>query len=220
MTEHSLTFREFPALLMDLISSRDTLLEIRDFHLQNGPSAEIERVQQDLDGCEIALRECITELVKKADGYVSAIRFEEAGAKMAREEAARCQALAQARTSRVEWLKSTAIEVMRALDVKRIPGETSELHRQTNGGAQPVEVRQPELLPAKYQRWEIRMTGDMRAKLIRLLIDDVECDAITDVIQAAKSLDADSELIRKDLLAGEAVPGAILQARGEHLRIK
>jgi hypothetical protein len=246
MTEHSLTFREFPSLLADLISTREVLTEQLAIAERSGCQTLIQQAVCDLDSCEVALRECVTELVKKADGVAAFIRSEEAGAATAKAEANRCYDLAKAREARADRVKAIALEVLQQLGVKLVKGDVSELRRWGNGGAQPVEVRQPELLPARYQRFEMRITGEEWEELRKFYPD------------RAKPIEPDTELIRKDLMVkgecpechgvksimvtapldeGEmptncptckaegwvyvgSVPGAVLVPRSEHLRIK
>jgi len=142
-----------------------------------------------------------------------------AGAATAKAEADRCYDLAKAREARADRVKASAIEVMQQLGVKFVKGDVSELRRWGNGGAHPVEVRQPELLPEKYQRYELRMTGE-QLEALRNLCEIATWNESYRVLSTAKPIDPDSDLIRKDLLAEVAVPGAVLVDRGEHLRVK
>jgi len=244
MSEHSLTFREFPSLLADLVSQREVLIELRDAALLHGTALEFAQAKDVVDQCETALRLCVTELVKKADGVAAFIRSEEGGAATAKAEADRCYDLAKAREARADRVKAIALEVLQQLGVKFVKGDVSELRRWGNGGAQPVEVRQPELLPAKYQRYTLTITGIEKEEL------EITC-AWTDrlVKEKAKPIEPDTELIRKDLMVEGpcpnctayaedpqpgpcalckdtcrvyvgSVPGAVLLDRGEHLRIK
>jgi len=77
--EHSLTFREFPSLLADLMSTRDVLTEELRLVELHGIPEHVAAAKLDLEQCETALRIAVTELVKKADGVAAFIRSEEAG---------------------------------------------------------------------------------------------------------------------------------------------
>lgn len=232
--ERSLTFREYPPLLLDLITARELFAERYNDLQQAGAPEGIEECKRDLDEVETALRECITALVKKADGFAAYIRSEQADAAAAKAESDRCYDLAKRRQARVDRMKAIGVEVLQSLGVKFIKGETSELRRWGNGGAHPVDIRQPELLPAKYQRFTLTLSGEEMADLSRVH---------PWMSRAAKPIEPDTDLIRKDLLKREtcpacgangdvecpacngegsragSVPGAVLVDRQEHLRI-
>lgn len=205
MTEHSLTFREFPSLLMELTIRRECLLEELAIAEENEEAAAVAYKQVEVNACEWALREAVTELIKKADGVAAFIRSEEAGAATAKAESDRCYNLAKARKARADLVKAIAIEVMQQLGKKVIQGEVSELRRWGNGGPHPVQVRQPELLPAKYQRWELNLSGE-ELEHIADLVDESSVHPVDWLMTKAKPVEEDIELIRKDLMVEGKCP--------------
>lgn len=217
--DRDLTFREYPDVLLGLLATREQLEQDRcDAEFAADPAMLNEAITA-LDSVHIALVECVMGLVRKADSVAAFIGREQSLADSAKEESERTYALAKTRQGRVDWMKRTVVMVMQELDLKLLQGDHAELRRHGNGGVQPVEVRQPELLPAKYQRFELRITGEEKEHLADL-IDELSATLDPRMMERAKPIEPDTELIRKDLLTGEAVPGALLNPRGEHLRVK
>lgn len=179
------------------------------------------------------------ELVERTDSFIGWINDSEDLAAARRRKGKELIDLAKTGEERLAWFKQITLRVMAEIGKRKLEGVMGRLRIQGNGGVQPVEVRQPQLLPERYQRFELRITGEDRARLL-----DCPDEAIHAMLDGAKPIEPDSDMIRRDLLAkvtcpaclangdvecptcnGEgsvsgSVPGAVLLDRGEHLRVR
>jgi tetratricopeptide (TPR) repeat protein len=157
---------------------------------------------------QLVVREYTKAIDKKVDGIRAFIKSRSKIAEARREEGNALLQMARVDEALVEYVEECTMNAIRALGKRTVEGTRGKMWIQGNGGSHPVEVRQPELLPARYQRFEMQVTGEEWEELRKFYPD------------RAKPIDPDTELIRKDLLAEVAVPGAVLVDRGEHLRIR
>jgi hypothetical protein len=217
--ELDLTYGAIAAELVEALERREEaaqeLVDARVYSLEAGDSQRADEAMEAFESAQLVLQEYLKAEVKKADSIAGYIRRTEALASIREEEAERLDALAAADRQRVAWLKQSTIAIMREMDLKKCEGAAGFLRRQGNGGVQPVEVRQPELLPLRFQRFTLTITGT-ELKQLRSF-DDPTAERVT---ERAKPAEPDITAIRESLLAGEAVPGCVLQPRGETLRTK
>lgn len=165
-----------------------------------------------LDQCDAAIMAYLQALPKKTDSVAAWLLNEKELADAAKNQADRLYELAKARESRYEYVKDCALRALQTLGKKVLPGRLHELRRWGNGGRQPVNFRQPELLPRKFQRFILTVDGET--------LDFIASHAgLMTLPRTAKPIDPDKEAIHAALVAGEGVPGAELAERGEHLRI-
>jgi hypothetical protein len=240
--ELDLTYGEISAGLIEAIERREQaaeeLMHARTRALDPGCESWEDEALAAFDAAETVVREYLKAEVKKADSIVGYVRRTEALAEARRREAQRLYELAKADEQRVAWLKEITMIAMREMDLRKCEGARGILQLWGNGGKQPVEVRQPELLPAKYQRFTLTLSGTELHQLAILR---------TGLHEAAKPIEPDTDLIRRDLLTRETchycqgtkvlanaecqncggegtvgghVPGAVLKPYGEHLRVK
>jgi hypothetical protein len=221
--ERDLTYGEIGA---ELIQSWDAVQEARETAraleqqaLERPGDSEaflaLTEATDALNAAEMVLREYLKQEVAKADRVAAMIRRWSASAAELREEGERLIGMARAKENAVDELKMLVMRVMQELETRKVEGRRNVLRVQGNGGKQPVAVRQPELVPAKYQRYTLTLTGAQRSYLLFSPDDRVHA-----ILELAKPIDPDTEGIRAALLRGEAVPGCVLEPYGEHLRLK
>jgi hypothetical protein len=222
--ELDLTYGELAHELIEALDLREgAAMRIREAQMQalqvDSEDTELELAEalEAFDRAELIVKEYLKAEVKKADRIIGYIERTEALAKLKREKANQLLEMARAGEAEAAYVKNLTLSVMREMDLKKCEGAAGFLRRQGNGGVQPVEVRQPELLPAKYQRFTLTLSGE-HLEALRRGMEHKNFPPF--VLDGAKPADPDKDAIRRDLLAGEAVPGCVLQPRGESLRIK
>jgi len=147
---------------------------------------------QEAEGAVTAwLTEMEEDQAHKLDSYVDLIRLNEGEALAARAEAEAYATAARTRENKVKWLKEQMkLHLERTRQVKGVKTATGRtVSVQKNGGALPLEI---DTVPIE-----------------QLLAADMTKTTIT----------ADSDKIRKALLAGAELPFARLKPAGTHLRI-
>ena len=147
---------------------------------------------QEAEGAVTAwLTEMEEDQAHKLDSYVDLIRLNEGEALAARAEAEAYATAARTRENKVKWLKEQMkLHLERTRQVKGVKTATGRtVSVQKNGGALPLEI---DTVPIE-----------------QLLAADMTKTTVT----------ADSDKIRKALLAGAELPFARLKPAGTHLRI-
>jgi hypothetical protein len=251
--ELDLTYGELAHELIEALDLREgAAMRIREAQMQalqvDSEDTELELAEalEAFDRAELIVKEYLKAEVKKADRIIGYIERTEALAKLKREKANQLLEMARAGEAEAAYVKNLTLSVMREMDLKKCEGAAGFLRRQGNGGVQPVEVRQPELLPAKYQRFEVRMSGEDLARIL-----ESQDEAVHAIMDGARPADPDKDAIRRDLLkretcpdckglgashnnssavpcytchgekmVGGSVPGAVLLDRGESLRTR
>ncbi len=179
--------------------------------------ADLDARADALRAVDAAIVEYVTTEVRKADNIARYVRSCEEHAEACKREAERLKHNEQVWTERKDRIKALVLQIMRDCDKKKIEGATYMLKRQANGGVQPVEVVQPELVPEEFSfvRWSIP------ARLARILVNNwSEKQFLEDFNRLGDCpFEPDRQKIRVALERGEGVPGCRLAERGEHVRI-
>lgn len=126
----------------------------------------------------------------KVDSYAALIRKFESEATIAKAEADRVRALAQAAEGRAKRLKDRLKEFMEMSGISRFETATNKIAIQKNGGKAPLEF-----------------------------VDGVTADLIPEEYQKI-SIEFDREGIRADLESGVALDFAYIGEPGTHLRLR
>ena len=127
---------------------------------------------------------------RKLDGYAALISEMQARADVRKAEARRMQDLAATDENRARLLKERLKSFFQTHDLKTIETPRYKLSLQRNGGKAPL-----------------------------ILDDSIPVTQLPEQFQRV-SIDADTEMIREALEAGESLPFAHLAERGESMRIK
>ena len=149
--------------------------------------------------------------VRKADGIVSYLLFADQQEAAAKSEITRLEERRRTWKARLERVKEATLLAMQTYSLKKIEGKTHTLAIRANGGADPVVVTEPGLIPARMQQvnvtmpldtWEILLKGKPGLALVCTKIEES---------QVLK------EKVRDALKEGP-VAGAHVGERGSHLR--
>lgn len=159
-----------------------------------------------------SLNAYVREEIRKVDGIAGYIRHCEACAATASEEALRVRATAKRWGDRAEAIKDAALSALRAIGTKRVESALNKLSRRGNGGAQPLIIAQPEIIPDAYRIARVEMPLPLWKHLVKV-VEELQAEAIM------LSSEPDTDMIRAALSRGEGVPGCRLEERGEHLRL-
>lgn len=178
------------------------------------------RAAAEADGDTEALQVIDAEIVlyltkesEKIDSYAALIRRNEATIEACEEEMQRIGAIKRQAEATVRRLKANALSIMRVLDVKELKGSLNTFRRQANGGALPIDVAAN--LPASYQTATVKLPMNQWLRIVK----EMRIENSSEI--GIKSIDSAPDLatIRKDLDAGEDVPGARFGVRGENVRL-
>jgi hypothetical protein len=183
------------------------LLQAREEILTNEQTPE---TPAELAQVETALAEYVTAEIRKVDGIHAYLKQAKATAEQAKAEAAEMRARAERIENGMARLKEFCLQAMQLAGMKRIDGTAGRyLLRKGNGGKEPLVVAQPELVPDEYRILTLKVRADKW---------DPEAFASAGLESiAASEPEISNELIRKALEGGSAVPGAHLEARGQHI---
>jgi hypothetical protein len=148
------------------------------------------------------------DLAAKTDGYVNLIRKWESEASAAKAEAEQYQKAAEVRANRVRSLKDRLkgwMQMMNRAKIETATGRTIAV--QNNGGVEPVAVDD-----TKTEFLDRAMTG------MQLNAADFILPELAPFIRVKVELDI--KAVRDHLKAGNSLPFATLQPRGQQLRIR
>lgn len=193
--------------LLDISQEIIALHEGRQDAEDDGDAARVAAIDQEL---QVYLK---AELSHKVDSVRNFIREQENAAEFYAEEARELLHKAKRSRETVERVKGFVLGIMQALNIPKYHGVTHWIRKQANGGIKPLEIAQPELVPAPFQRATVTMSVPL---LRRILKDLTEVDC-REVYKTTTELDPGA--IRAALERGEGVPGCRLQERGEQLRM-
>lgn len=179
--------------------------------------------------------------VKKVDGIAYAVKEFESRSAVRAQEAAKLHAQANRDAETAKRIKAMVLQVMQEFNEKKLPGKLFTITRQANGGVAPLAIAQPDLIPDRFQFVSIRMSLEEWKKVRGLLEKKkVVCEAgqpepnngaVRAALESAGKqesalhLEAAGKGWTEDQLSHalskvERVPGAHLEDRGEHIRIK
>lgn len=199
-----------------LYSLASEVVELEDLRAEaeeEGDSAAVAVIDQQISAY---LKE---HLPRKAQGIRGFIRDQMARSAVHKAEAARYSALAARETATVERLKALALGVMQMLNLKRLDGPLGDrmLSRRRNGGAKPLVIAQPELIPQAYRDVTVTMPEATWDEIVAY----THGGSLAPRVRAANVEESMSnQAIRHALESGEGVPGCHLAERGEHLHVE
>lgn len=213
--ELSVTFYDIESGLSQLALRRDELRE----QVTDPMHTDAERISllEEINGIELAIAAYAQAEPRKVDSITDLIRQEEALAEAPAKRLKQLAELVDAHKRRAAWLRGLLLSGMQVAGKTEISGINSRVRIQKNPAA--VEIVQPHLVPAEFQKFTVTMSGDLLARLRAILADDTECEGITKALYAAKPADAAKSLIKPVLQRGEGVPGCVL-SQGARLVIE
>ena len=134
----------------------------------------IDRLDEELTTIDAQIREYITAEIRKVDSIRAFWRHCELMTKAAKEEAALQTARAKAWQSRLDRLRETCQAVMAGIPfpagkTRKLEGRTGSLTLRGNGGMEPLDVYQPELVPDDLCDVSITMTWGQYGALCDIL---------------------------------------------------
>ena len=197
--------------LSDLFDARQELIDEVAF-----TDEQIADKQAALDQINLAIKQYVVAEVRKVDGIAAYLRELQAR-QLARDlEIDRLEGLNSADAAAEERIKQICLECLNEDKQKRYEGKLGTIRRQNNGGVQPVEVKQPDLVPDTLKRATVTLSLSLWRGVVAFCAEK----KYADLSLYSKSVsEPDVAAIRKTLEDGEAVPGCVLKDRGEHLRI-
>lgn len=151
--------------------------------------------------------------IRKVDGIAATIRRCKSNAAIAREEAARITAMADAWEAREKRIKENALWAMQAHNVRLLETPTNKLRVQGHGGLEPLEIENENALPTSVFTATVRMPWPKWMELLNSLKEH----NISFPFSASGELD--NTALREALKRGP-VAGARLLPRGSHLRVE
>lgn len=192
MSTATLTLYQIESDLAQLIEERDC--------------AEYEGDSEAVAAIDGLIKDYLGREARKIDSGAALIKSDLQTAKLLKEEAARLTDRAKAFENRAARIKAAWCEAMGAQGIKELKSEHNTILRKGNGGVRPLEIRQPELVPAELQTVTVELPRSS-GYLLHPEIHFVKCEPNT-------------AAIRRELEAGGAVPGCTLLNRGEHLEVR
>lgn len=211
--ELSLTYGELAQELVEALSALESAAE----DVREAQAAALQQPMEDHDtilapwlqayeSAQVVVQECLKSEVRKADRILAWLDRTAALAAMRRKKGNELLEMARAGEAQVSWVKELTVRIMREMDLKKCEGALGFLRRHGNGGAHPVDIRQPELLPAKYQRFTLTVSGAWMQDLLQALHQDEWFDLAHEVASMAKPIEPDTDGIRKDLMVKGTCP--------------
>lgn len=169
-----------------------------------------------LQSAEAAIIDYGQREVRKVDGIRSYLRVCDEQEKAAKAEAQNQTARAGRWKARADHLKHFVMEVMRSFGKTKLEGNTGVLRIQANGGKQPLTITDESLVPDELCVWAGEIDGPAWGVICRSLDVKVLAQILPHCRVVRKP---DNDAVRARLARGEAVAGARLDGRGEHLRV-
>lgn len=191
----NLTLYGIETELMQLIAYRDAVLE--------DPELTPEEQKESLVAIDESILEYVKAEVKKVDGIAYYLREFETRAAAVEAEMARLKHQRDMWHSRGENLKQLCIQVMQTTGNRRLEGRLSTLSLRKCPAS--VEVAQPELVPADFQRVRVTMSKSMWDAIVETLGSELAMETC----KASEAEPMKSE-IKAVLQAGAGVPGCTL----------
>lgn len=208
--------------LFEITNSLSDLMEARQELLDETILTEDQKTEnaEALEQVDLAIVEYVTKEIRKVDNIGRFILECNARSSAIAEEVTRLTKIRHRTMSIADRIREMVLQIMRDTGVKKLEGEIATLRRQANGGVQPVEIVQPELVPDKFKRITISFCPDDWQRFVEMHGDRDSAEGRILKRAAIESLPTlNKELIREALEAGEGVMGARLAPRGEHLRV-
>ena len=211
MTAPNLSLYKIETELLDLMRFREDVAQDTDLTPQEQTAS--------LEAIDKQITEYVHREVAKVDGIAAYLRECETRAAVLKTEAMRIKAQADAWTARHDRLEAVTLRVMQQTGATLLEGATSTFKVKKNPPS--VDVAQPELVPAAYQRIRVTMSKHVWHRMIqalsRLADTTVYADALTVAVSDSEPM---KDAIKAELKAGVGVPGCTLIDDKERLEIK
>lgn len=248
VSEHGLSLWAIDDTIAQLMEMREEITE--RMIIAGDATSQSEQAtanREELVAIESELSRYLNEaLPAKVDGIRGFLRQDEAVAEAAEAEAKRLKAIAEARRGRIARLKDYLLAAMHAAGKKKLEGRSGgSITVCGNGGVAQLVIDNPEIVPDEYCRWrgwvscnaweamkiyrfdklpgcELKREPD--AALIRAALDlnCLKCDG-NGVVEQSDGIDWDDSENPCKACGGSGkagVPGAHINGRGEHVRIR
>lgn len=218
------------------------LLELREQILEDSLPGDA-----DLTGVDAEIQAYMEQLPSKVDGVAHVLRHFTEQADFADREIKRLKARKAQIEENAQRLKDYAAAVIEkqpapAKGCRKLVGQHSTLMLKGNGGVQPLVIAQPELVPEEYRLVIATFRADEYERLWPFMTipgvmavpiaKDVKPDnaRIREVLmQPCERCDGGTDVLIDDVATGciacggtgrNAVPGAHLEPRGQHIEVK
>ena len=217
----SLTLYNIESELLQLLELREDLLSCPQEGEKLSPGGRSIAIQA-IDGqIEMYLR----KELQKVDGIAYMLAELNRRADIAMEEANRQEKRSKVWESRADSLKAYVERIMQETGKTKLEGEFNTLTLRKCPAS--VDIRQPELLPNEFKRFEIKVPGDVWQSLVaELLCKDERTDDDIETIKAELGKLKVSEptpaksYIAQVLKAGGGIPGCELVTDKVSLQVK
>jgi hypothetical protein len=192
------------------------VLQLRD-EVASDPDMTPQEIAESLKAIDQRIAEYVKAEVRKVDGVAAWIRECDARRKLMADEVDRLDRVRKAWEVRGDRIRQIVIAVMQETGQPKLQGATSVLRLQKNPPS--VEVSQPGLVPAEYQRVTVTMPLHVWNSAIYTALMDTYADtALMDSVMVGQPEPAKLK-IAAELKQNVGVPGCSLITDKVHLRI-
>lgn len=194
---------------LSLYNIRTELLELLRYReeIASDPDMTPQEMQTSLEICDDRIREYVTGEIAKVDGIAAYFRECDARQEALRAEAKRILAQADIWEQRGKRLNQITLRVMQQTGATHLEGATSTFKVRKNPPS--LDVAQPELVPAPYQRRQVTLTTALWDRLLAHLFATPKGATLFVELQECKISEPEAmkDAIKKELKAGVGVPG-------------
>jgi len=189
--------------LLDLLRYRE--------ELASDPDITPQETTASLDAVDAQIQEYVTREVQKVDGIAAFLRECETRATALKIEAQRVRSQAAMWEQRESRLREITLNVMQMVGAKELDGTNSTLKVRKNPPS--VDVAQPELVPAPYQRITVTMSKYLYDRINQALFSGDKTSSLFVELQECKTgpIEAVKSKIAEELKQGVGVPGCRLR---------
>jgi hypothetical protein len=170
---------------------------------------------EEIAAAESSLMACAEAQCRKVDGVRKYWRFCDQMEAAAKAEAEAQRKRAQMWGARRDRLKAMVQYVMETFHVKRFEGNQGSLSLRGNGGRQPVEVSNPDLIPDEFIRVTVEMSGEVWEEIMKYFGPTWVKEKMGRVVTKAPALSLIGEALERGPVAG-----ARLSERGSHVECR
>lgn len=158
--------------------------------------------------------------VRKVDGIAGAIHRCDSALAEIGEEIRRLRKIEDAWEARMDRIKACTLRAMQDHGIRVLETATNKLTVCGNGGKQPLYV-DPERESDEYCDVTVTLPLTVWCEMVKAAVQSqVITEGYAGALNSGTVVAPNNELIRQALSRGQAVPGASLLPRGEHLRVK
>ena len=197
---------------LSLYQIEHELLDLMRFREDVAQDADMtpEEAKASLKAIDNQITEYVHREIVKVDGIAAYLRECDARSAVLKEEAARIYAQAQVWSRRRNQLYEITLRVMQQTGATQLDGANSTVKVKKNPPS--VDVAQPELVPAAYNRWQVTMNGDLFSRLMAHLMGTPKGSPLYIELQGCewKQIGHMKDAIKQELKAGVGVPGCRL----------